>query len=192
MAWVSTRSTLSNSAWRFAANTTCAWTQHRKSCASTLLRSRISHGSSAELLNPPRMWSQGENPHASRGKVTAGLSLTAGAVLVLYPLLMFFGQSRLGATWMALILILICGLRLVAVRFGSSARLARAFGTPQLLVICGAMVLALVSMWRGSHDAMLYYPVLMNAGMLLVFGSSLVSPPTIVERIARLRHPDLP
>ena len=138
------------------------------------------------------MRSLGENPNASRGKVTAGLSLAAGAVLVLYPLLMYFGQSRLGATWMALILILICGLRLAALRFGSSARLARAFGTPQFLVLGGAMGLALVSIWRGSHVAMLYYPVLMNAGMLLLFGSSLVSPPTIVERLARIRHPDLP
>lgn len=138
------------------------------------------------------MRSQGENPNANRGKLTAGVSLAAGAVLVLYPLLMYFGQSRLGATWMALLLIVICSLRLVALRFGSSARLARAFGTPQLLVIGGAVVLALVSMWRGSHEAMLYYPVLMNAGMLLLFGSSLVSPPTIVERIARLRHRDLP
>ena len=138
------------------------------------------------------MRSLGENPHANRGKVTAGLSLAAGAVLVLYPLLMYFGQSRLGASSMALILIVICVLRLVALRFGSSARLARAFGTPQLLVLGGAMGLALVSMWRDSHEAMLYYPVIMNAGMLLLFGWSLVSPPTIVERIARIRHPDLP
>jgi uncharacterized membrane protein len=138
------------------------------------------------------MRSQGENPSANGGKVTAGLSLAAGAVLVLYPLLMYVGQSRLGATWMALILILICGLRLLALRFARSARLARAFGTSQFLMIGGAMVLALVSMWRGSHEAMLYYPVLMNAGMLLLFASSLVSPPTIIERIARIRHPDLP
>jgi uncharacterized membrane protein len=138
------------------------------------------------------MRSQGENPDANRGKVTAGVSLAAGAVLALYPLVMYFGQSRLGAAWMGLILILICGLRLAVVRCGTNSRLAGAFGTPQLLVIGGVIVLALVSMWRGSHDAMLYYPVLMNAGMLLLFGSSLAFPPTIVERIARLRHPDLP
>lgn len=138
------------------------------------------------------MRSQGENSEDKRGKVTAGLSLATGAVLVLYPLLMYFGQRRLGVTWTALILILVCGLRLAALRFGGAARLAAAFGAPQLVLICGAVALALASMWHGSPEAMLYYPVLMNAAMLLSFGSSLVFPPSIVERIARLRHPDLP
>lgn len=138
------------------------------------------------------MRSQAENFAAKRGKVTAKLSIAAGVVLVLYPLLMYFGQSRLGVTWMALILILICGLRLAAMRSGRPARVVSAFGGPQLLATCGAIALALVSMWRGSAGAMLYYPVLMNAAMLLLFGSSLVFPPTIVERIARFRHPHLP
>jgi len=48
------------------------------------------------------MQPQGANPADRRGKVTAGLSRAAVVVLVLYPLLMYFGQSRLGVTWMAL------------------------------------------------------------------------------------------
>ena len=138
------------------------------------------------------MRSQGENPDDKRGKVTARLSLATGAVLVLYPVLVYFGQSRLGVSWLALILILMCALRLAASRLGGAARFAGAFGMPQLLTICGVIVLALVSIWRGTADAMLYYPVLVNAAMLLLFGSSLAFPPTIVERIARLRHPHLP
>jgi uncharacterized membrane protein len=35
------------------------------------------------------------------------------------------------------------------------------------------------------------YPVLVNAVMLGVFGYSLLSPPTVVERFARLREPEL-
>src|SRR5262245_6830182 len=122
------------------------------------------------------MRSQGEHPADGRGKVTAGLSLAAAVVLVLYPLLMYFGQSRLGVTWMALILILICGLRLAALRSERAARVFGAFGAPQLLATCGAIVLALVSISSGSSQAMLYYPVLVNAAMLLLFGSSLVFP----------------
>ena len=68
------------------------------------------------------MQPQGANPAGKRGKVTAGLSLAAVVVLVLYPLLMYFGQSRLGVTWMALILILICMLRLAALRWQRAAR----------------------------------------------------------------------
>ena len=39
---------------------------------------------------------------------------------------------------------------------------------------------------------MLYYPVLVNGVLLIAFGGSLFFPPTVVERIARLRDKDLP
>jgi uncharacterized membrane protein len=138
------------------------------------------------------MRSQGEKPVDKRGNFTALLSLAAGVVLVLYPLLMYLGQTRLGATWLALIFVAMCVLRLAALRFGRTARLAGAVGAPQMLVILSALALALLSLWRGSSEALLYYPVLVNLAMLLAFGASLASPPTIVERIARSWHPDLP
>jgi uncharacterized membrane protein len=127
-----------------------------------------------------------------RSKITAVLSLAAGVVLVAYPLLMYVGQSRLGASWLALIFIAVCALRLAALRFGQAARLAGAVGAPQLTVLGSAIALALVSLWRGSSDALLYYPVAVNLALLLVFATSLLWPPTIVERIARAWHPDLP
>ncbi|MBX3486593.1 MAG: hypothetical protein KF798_01660 [Candidatus Paracaedibacteraceae bacterium] len=37
----------------------------------------------------------------------------------------------------------------------------------------------------------LFYPVCMNLIMAFVFGISLIYPPTIIERIARRREPDL-
>lgn len=36
------------------------------------------------------------------------------------------------------------------------------------------------------------YPVIVNAGLLAIFAHSLLRPPSAVERIARLREPDLP
>ena len=36
------------------------------------------------------------------------------------------------------------------------------------------------------------YPIFISLGMAAVFGYSLLNPPTIIERIARLRDPDLP
>jgi len=36
------------------------------------------------------------------------------------------------------------------------------------------------------------YPVLINMIMLVLFGYSLIFPPAIIERIARIREPDLP
>jgi uncharacterized membrane protein len=137
------------------------------------------------------MRSQGEQP-PDKPRAKAALSVAAGAVLMLYPLLMYVGQTRLGATWLALIFIVVCALRLVSLRFGRATWLAGAFGTPQLLVTCSAIALAGVSLWRGSSDAMLFYPVLVNLAMLVFFGTSLVAPPTIVERIARNSEPNLP
>jgi uncharacterized membrane protein len=36
------------------------------------------------------------------------------------------------------------------------------------------------------------YPVVVNAGLLAIFANSLVKPPSAVERIARIREPQLP
>ena len=39
---------------------------------------------------------------------------------------------------------------------------------------------------------MLYYPAIVNGVLLVVFGGSVLYPPTVVERIARLREGALP
>jgi uncharacterized membrane protein len=137
---------------------------------------------------------QGENlDKTGHPKISAALSFSVGGLLALYPLLVYFGQSRLGVTWVASVLIAVCLIRLVAVLARPGAMASGSFGLREALLLCGgAITLALVSLWSDSPDALLYYPVFMNLALLLLFGSSLVHPPTIVERIARIRHPDLP
>jgi len=139
---------------------------------------------------PPR----DSNPDgAKRSKTADVLSLAVGGVLVLYPVLMYFGYTHLGARSMALILMALCVARLVVLRVAPGARRAGAFGRAQLLAICvGAIGLALLTIWRGEPRAMLYYPVLVNAVFLAVFAWSLFHPPTVVERIARATTRDLP
>jgi len=129
-----------------------------------------------------------------RNGLRVGLSLLVGGALVLYPLLMYVSESRLGARWMAIGVIAVCVLRLAVSRMGASSPAAPAAlgGREQLLICCGAVTLALLSIWSGSSNAMLYYPVLVNAVLLAAFAGSLFFPPTIVERIARLRDNDLP
>ena len=125
---------------------------------------------------------------ASRG-VTALLSAVLVGALALYPLLVYVGIGRFGVGPIAAVLAFVCLLRLLVLR---------SRGGPQpftrgLMVVCaGGIVLAGVSFLPESEEAMLYYPVLMNAGLLAVFAASLVSPPSIVERLARLKDPDLP
>jgi uncharacterized membrane protein len=129
-----------------------------------------------------------------RGRLRAGLSVVVAGALVLYPLLMYIGETRLGVQWMAFGIIAVCLLRLGVARLGVPRSDGRpVFGTRELfLICCGAIALALVSIWRGSPTALLYYPVLVNGVLLIVFGASLSAAQTVVERIARLRHKELP
>lgn len=100
----------------------------------------------------------------------------------LYPLLVYAG-IRNGVPVRVLALGL---LALLALRWGRRA--ARALPVPALLA-CGAAALAAAWIW--SEASMLYYPVAVNLVLLAVFGASLWAPQTVVERLARLRHPDL-
>jgi len=62
----------------------------------------------------------------------------------------------------------------------------------RLLIILSALTLLAVT-WRwGAGLGLKAYPVLVNLGLLLLFGSSLFASQTLVERLARIREPDLP
>jgi len=56
-----------------------------------------------------------------------------------------------------------------------------------LLIAIGAIIL-----WSESASTARLYPVMVNLGMLAYFGSSLLHPPSAIERIARISEPDLP
>lgn len=56
----------------------------------------------------------------------------------------------------------------------------------------GALLLAAVAAWSNALLPLKLYPLLINAVMLSVFAYTLISPPSMIERFARLREPDLP
>src|SRR5690606_33886160 len=56
----------------------------------------------------------------------------------------------------------------------------------------GALVLVAATFVLNDGLPLKLYPVLVNGVLLAVFAASLWKPPTVIERIARLRHPDLP
>lgn len=118
-------------------------------------------------------------------------SLSAGVVaaLAVYPLVVYAVIGRFGASGAAAALAALCVARLVVLRLRGRPSLAGAY----LGWLCaGGVVLAAFSFFLDSAAAVRYYPVLVNAALFTVFGVSLVRPPPIVERIARLREPDLP
>jgi uncharacterized membrane protein len=56
-----------------------------------------------------------------------------------------------------------------------------------LAILAGGML------WYSNDPTLvLFYPVIMSGAILAAFAGSLLHPPSVVERIARLRTPDLP
>jgi uncharacterized membrane protein len=120
--------------------------------------------------------------------VATSLSAALVGVLALYPLLVYVGIGRFGVAPVAGVLAGACLARLVVLHLHGGRRLV----TKELVLMCvGGVVLAAVSLLRGSAAAVLYYPVLVNAALLGMFAVSLVKPPSLVERLARLRDPEL-
>jgi len=117
------------------------------------------------------------------------VSVAAVVVLAVYPLLVYVGIGRFGARGVAALLAAACLLRLVVLRRRGQGVLSAG----HLVLLCGGgILLAAASFMLGSETAVRYYPVLVNGVLLVISAASLASPPTVIERIARLRDPDLP
>lgn len=106
-----------------------------------------------------------------------------GLSTLLYPLVVFFGRDYFEPWKIAAILIV-----LLLVRLAASYSIKH-WSTPLLIAGIGYCVFA---MWSNQLGTLLFYPILVNGLMLLIFGWSLFSPPSLIERLARLQHPDLP
>ena len=116
------------------------------------------------------------------------MSVAVVIALAAYPLLVYAAIGRFGPSGVAVALAAVCLARLVILKL----RAPSSFGGPYLTLVCiGGLLLAAASFWLDGSGAVRYYPVLVNAALLMVFAASLVSPPTVIERIARLRDPEL-
>lgn len=103
-------------------------------------------------------------------------------VTLLYPLAIWLGHGRVEPRLLAGLLLLAAVTRLFTLKINKAGR----------WWIGGALLLAALAVWGNALLPLQLYPVLVNLVMLGVFGCSLIAPPSLVERIARLREPDLP
>lgn len=108
-----------------------------------------------------------------------------GMLMALYPLAVYLGLKAEGHAWLGAILIGFGALRLCLVARNRSAR-ASEYPIPAALILLGAVALLV-----GSVRLLLFYPCLMSVGALSIFALSMVFPPTLIERVARLREPKL-
>ena len=102
---------------------------------------------------------------------------------VLYPLAVYFGVNYFEPWKLAAILMILLLIKL-ATRYADHH-----WSKPLLMagvLYCGFAV------WNNNLVSLRFYPVLVNGVMLAIFSWSLLSPPSLIERLARLQHPDLP
>ena len=107
-------------------------------------------------------------------------------VLVAYPFAVWFGLSHEKGYWVIALLCLVFVLRLSLLR----GKLREWVGFGKVLAGFG-FALCVASVLLKDFQLLLYYPVLMNGLLLVLFGSSLFGTKSFVERLARLQEPDL-
>ena len=117
------------------------------------------------------------------------LKVVVAALLVGYPFLVYFGLIWFDARGVALLLLALAVARLACLHRAPRGVLLRSALLLPLAVVAAISLLVMVS---GAPDLLRFYPVAVNAGMLVLFGATLLRPPSLIERIARLTEPRLP
>jgi uncharacterized membrane protein len=120
-------------------------------------------------------------PAAPARKTPPLLAAALLAVSVAYPVVVYLALGHVSPRWIALLLV--------------GLALARAGVTREsfwLGAAALAMVLAAASFLGDAWMPLKLYPALVNLVMLGLFSMSLWRGPTVVERLARLRDPELP
>lgn len=112
-----------------------------------------------------------------------GLAPALAAAGLAYPFVVHATLGRVDAAWLALPLAVLWLAR-------AMTRRAEQPGGRLLPLIalgfCGVLAVS------HSPDWLRWYPVMVNGMLLTVFGASLYRGRPVIERLARLRHPDLP
>ncbi|OIR10097.1 hypothetical protein GALL_80250 [mine drainage metagenome] len=120
----------------------------------------------------------------TRSRPDPWLALTVIGGLA-YPFLVYLSLGRVPPA-----LPVLAGLTLIGLRMLGLRRLAEARRWLAAFALAGTALAALL-FWRPALAARCY-PIAISLAVAAVFALSLRFPPSVVERIARLREPDLP
>ena len=115
------------------------------------------------------------------------IKLLTGLLLLAWPFLIWLGLAHNSQHWLSPLMAL-----LLLLRLRQPLRQAGPLQAVTQIVAVVGIVLCIASFLLKTHQLLLFYPVVVNAVMLAVFGGSLRSTLPIVERLARLQDPDLP
>ena len=107
-------------------------------------------------------------------------------LIILYPFSIYFGLSYFSPSQMGVFLLAIFVLRAVVTKRQAPHR-----ATQMILTLVIGGVLASLTWLFNNEKYLLWYPVGLSTVFFIIFTSSLISPPTVVESIARIREPNL-
>jgi len=102
-----------------------------------------------------------------------------------YPLFVYYGITTIPPTALVLVGLGLIGIRLLGLRQTDNTK------TFQLAFLIAAVVLALL-LFLNPLLAVKAYPIIVSLSVCTIFGLSLLFPPTLIERIARIAEPNLP
>jgi uncharacterized membrane protein len=108
-------------------------------------------------------------------------TILAVSITIFYPLAVWLGEGRVEPR-------LLAGLLLLA----GLSRLPALSANQSICCLGGIMALVWVAIWANGVFALKLYPVFVNFALFAGFAYSLFVPPSMAERLARLREPDLP
>ncbi|MEI6066603.1 MAG: hypothetical protein WCP96_04660 [Methylococcaceae bacterium] len=106
-----------------------------------------------------------------------------GLLTMLYPFAVYFGIHYLEPWKIASVLFVLLGIRMIV------SYSIKHWSCPLLLM---GMIYCGFAIWSNELLTLRFYPAIANVAMLLLFSWSLLSPPSLIERLARTQHPDLP
>lgn len=98
--------------------------------------------------------------------------------LALYPLYVWWAVQNLAP--------LAALLPLAVIAFLRSISTSKKHSATRLFYLSTVVLLVIALSWRESERALLFYPVWINLGMLVLFGWSLLRPPSMVTQLANL------
>jgi uncharacterized membrane protein len=101
---------------------------------------------------------------------------------IAYPLVVWLGSGTIEPRLLAVLLGIVLLMRLKTLNRGIAAR----------WWIVATLALLTAAIWANALLPLKLYPVIVNAAFFVAFGYSLIVPPSMIERFARLNEPELP
>jgi uncharacterized membrane protein len=110
------------------------------------------------------------------------LTIVMVIATLVYPLVIGYGHAQIEPRFLAGMLLLVALTRLPFLKLSNAWQ----------WLLGGTLLLLILAVGANALLPLKLYPVLVNAIMFGAFGYSLIYPPSMVERFARIREPNLP